>query len=52
MDYNPWGHKESDMTEQLTHTHAHTSRFPNKHYSDSFPSGLGLWAMGKRLGLS
>ena len=24
-DYSPWGHKESDMTEQLSmHTHAHT----------------------------
>ena len=22
--YSPWGHKESDMTEQLTHTHTHT----------------------------
>ena len=22
--YCPWGHKESDMTEQLTHTHIHT----------------------------
>ena len=21
MSYSPWGHKESDMTEQLTHTH-------------------------------
>ena len=21
---SPWGHKESDMTEQLTHTHTHT----------------------------
>ena len=21
MGYNPWGHKESDTTEQLTHTH-------------------------------
>ena len=20
---SPWGHKESDMTEQLTHTHMH-----------------------------
>ena len=20
-DYSPWGHKESDMTEQITHTH-------------------------------
>ena len=24
MDYSPWGLKESDMTEQLTHTHTHT----------------------------
>ena len=24
VGYNPWGHKESEMTEQLTHTHAHT----------------------------
>ena len=22
--YNPWGHKELDTTEQLTHTHTHT----------------------------
>ena len=22
MGYNPWGHKESDMTEQLTHYNA------------------------------
>ena len=22
--YSPWGHKESDMTELLTHTHTHT----------------------------
>ena len=22
--YNPWGHKESGITEQLTHTHTHT----------------------------
>ena len=22
--YSPWGHKEADMTEQLTHTHTHT----------------------------
>ena len=21
--YSPWGHKESDMTERLTHTHTH-----------------------------
>ena len=23
-DYSLWGHKESDTTEQLTHTHIHT----------------------------
>ena len=22
--YSPWDHKESDMTEQITHTHTHT----------------------------
>ena len=25
---SPWGHKESDITEQLTHTHSHA---PNTH---------------------
>ena len=24
VGYSPWGHKESDTTEQLTHTHTHT----------------------------
>ena len=24
VSYSPWGHKESDTTEQLTHTHTHT----------------------------
>ena len=24
MGYNPWGRKELDMTELLTHTHTHT----------------------------
>ena len=24
--YSPWGRKESDTTEQLTHTHTHTHR--------------------------
>ena len=23
MGYNSWGHKELDMTKQLTHTHTH-----------------------------
>ena len=26
VGYSPWGHKESDMSEQLTHTHTHTHR--------------------------
>ena len=24
VGYSPWSHTESDMTEQLTHTHTHT----------------------------
>ena len=24
-DYSPWGHKESDMTEKITHTHKSVS---------------------------
>ena len=24
VGYRPWGHKESDTTERLTHTHTHT----------------------------
>ena len=24
MGYSPWGHKESDMTERLTHINKHT----------------------------
>ena len=24
VGYNPWGHKELDATERLTHTHTHT----------------------------
>ena len=36
--YSPLGHKESDMTEWLTHTHTHTSsRFNNvQHFPNSF----------------
>ena len=26
MSYSPWGHKESDTIEQLTHTHTHASQ--------------------------
>ena len=39
-NYSPWGHKESDVTEQLTHTH-----FSNL-FKELFPSyldGRGVW---------
>ena len=26
--FSPWGHKESDTIEQLTHTHTHTPQKP------------------------
>ena len=43
--YNPWGHKESDMTEQLnihTHTHTHT------HISPKLGIGLPWWIQGAK----
>ena len=30
-DYSPWGHKELDMTEQLTHEHTHTHTLQSIH---------------------
>ena len=36
VDYSPWGHKESDMTEYIPHTHTHTHLF-----CDSLPGLLG-----------
>ena len=45
--YNPWGCKESNMTEQLTHAHTHTHThflqhriLLSCHLPCSFPSGL------------
>ena len=41
LQYSPWGRKESDTTEQLTHTHTHTHthridlQFSGVHQSDS-----------------
>ena len=29
--YSPWGHKELDMTERLTHTHIHTHTYTHTH---------------------
>ena len=39
--YNPWGHKELDMTERLTQTHRHTHTHTHTHGSCTFapPSG-------------
>ena len=39
MGYSPWGCKESDTTEQLTHTHTHTHPVINhngKEYEKEF----------------
>ena len=34
VGYSPWGHKESDTTERLTHTHIHThTHRQSKHFS-------------------
>ena len=35
--YSPWGHKESDMTEMLTHIHTHTHT-----HTHSFSLSLSL----------
>ena len=35
MGYSPWDHKESDTTEQLTHTHTHTHRLPENYHQVS-----------------
>ena len=51
MGCSPWGHKESDMTEQLS-THAHTQSFLKRFYlklqvlartamREGFPGGAG-----------
>ena len=33
-EYSPWGRKESDMTEHLTHTHTHTHTKPQEQAGD------------------
>ena len=35
--YSPWGHKESDTTEPLTHTHTHTHTHIHTHIHTSHP---------------
>ena len=36
LGYSPWGHKESDMTEQFTHTHTYTHSSPTYYDFDVF----------------
>ena len=35
LDYSPWGHKPSDMTEETEHTHTHTYTHTHTHISPS-----------------
>ena len=32
--YSPWGHKESDTTEQLSHTHTHTFTYVHDYWKN------------------
>ena len=49
MGYSPWGHRESDMTEQLrTHTHALLYQFPFSDWSWSLcpaPNWTNDWTL-------
>ena len=45
MGYSPWGHKESDLTERLTHTHTHT----HTHTSSSLLNSVAPRGAGPRL---
>ena len=45
MGYSPRGRKESDMTEQLTHTYTHTHIFRIK--TDSFFKIFLMWVILK-----
>ena len=38
VGYSPWGRKESDMTEQLTHTHGYSLGF-------NFTCVLARWSL-------
>ena len=40
VGYSPWGHKESDTTECLTHTGAHLFQYPGIHDRRSIPGFL------------
>ena len=43
MDYSPWSHKESDMTDQLSHRHTHTHTHTHI-FSASFQIGFAVIA--------
>ena len=38
MGYSPWGYKESDMTDQLTHIHTHSVSVYFGYMKDAHPS--------------
>ena len=43
VGYSPWGHKESDMTERLTHTHRHLSACSSQEWESEeshLPEGI------------
>ena len=39
--HSPWGHKESDTTEQLTHKHTHTHIYTMEYYSTIKRNNIG-----------
>ena len=49
--YSPWGHKESDMTERLTHTHTthKDSSSTHKHLSTRYLRNISIMSICLRL---
>ena len=43
--HSPWGGKESDTTEQLTHTHIHTHTHTHTHTEEERSCWLPLWGV-------
>ena len=41
VGYSPWGRKESDTTERLTHTHTYTKDFPGGPVVKNLPANAG-----------
>ena len=49
VGYNPWGHKESDTTERLTHTHTHTQKIRTKNKAkEKHIVSRGKWKKKKK----